>query len=462
MSVSVEKLEKSTMSVSVEKLEKSMAKLTITVSAEDFTKALDKAYTRQKNRIQVPGFRKGHASRQIIEKMYGAGVFFEDAANFAINDSYPDAARECGEKICSRPTIDITQIEEGKDFIYTAEVALEPPVELGQYKGVEIEKVDVKEVTEEDIDAELKRQQNANAKITDVTDRPVQNGDMIKLDFDGSIDGTPFDGGKAENYDLTVGSGSFIPGFEEQLVGMNAGEEKDVTVTFPEDYHAKDLAGKEAVFHCRVNSIREKKLPELNDEFADEVSEFDTLDEYKADIKKNIEVKREEDAKTRRENEAVDAVIKNATIEIPEAMMRTQEEELADQMAQNLRYQGMNLQDFLKYTNMSEEQFITSMQPQADRTIRTRLTLEAVVKAENIEVSDEEFDEELQKIADQYKAPLDEIKKYYESDEAKKSLTEDIAVQKAVTFVAENAVEVEKPAEKAKDETASDEAKPEA
>lgn len=450
------------MSVSVEKLEKSMAKLTITVSAEDFTKALDKAYTRQKNRIQVPGFRKGHASRQIIEKMYGAGVFFEDAANFAINDSYPDAAKECGEKICSRPTIDITQIEEGKDFIYTAEVALEPPVELGQYKGVEIEKVDVKEVTEEDIDAELKRQQNANAKITDVTDRPVQNGDMIKLDFDGSIDGTPFDGGKAENYDLTVGSGSFIPGFEEQLVGMNAGEEKDVTVTFPEDYHAKDLAGKEAVFHCRVNSIREKKLPELNDEFADEVSEFDTLDEYKADIKKNIEVKREEDAKTRRENEAVDAVIKNATIEIPEAMMRTQEEELADQMAQNLRYQGMNLQDFLKYTNMSEEQFITSMQPQADRTIRTRLTLEAVVKAENIEVSDEEFDEELQKIADQYKAPLDEIKKYYESDEAKKSLTEDIAVQKAVTFVAENAVEVEKPAEKAKDETASDEAKPEA
>ena len=450
------------MSVSVEKLEKSMAKLTITVSAEDFTKALDKAYNRQKNRIQVPGFRKGHASRQIIEKMYGAGVFFEDAANFAINDSYPDAAKECGEKICSRPTIDITQIEEGKDFIYTAEVALEPPVELGQYKGVEIEKVDVKEVTEEDIDAELKRQQNANAKITDVTDRPVQNGDMIKLDFDGSIDGTPFDGGKAENYDLTVGSGSFIPGFEEQLVGMNAGEEKDVTVTFPEDYHAKDLAGKEAVFHCRVNSIREKKLPELNDEFADEVSEFDTLDEYKADIKKNIEVKREEDAKTRRENEAVDAVIKNATIEIPEAMMRTQEEELADQMAQNLRYQGMNLQDFLKYTNMSEEQFITSMQPQADRTIRTRLTLEAVVKAENIEVSDEEFDEELQKIADQYKAPLDEIKKYYESDEAKKSLTEDIAVQKAVTFVAENAVEVEKPAEKAKDETASDEAKPEA
>ena len=450
------------MSVSVEKLEKSMAKLTITVSAEDFTKALDRAYNRQKNRIQVPGFRKGHASRQLIEKMYGAGVFFEDAANFAINDSYPDAAKESGEKICSRPTIDITQIEEGKDFIYTAEVALEPPVELGQYKGVEIEKVDVKEVTEEDIDAELKRQQNANAKITDVTDRPVQNGDMIKLDFEGSIDGTPFDGGKAENYDLTVGSGSFIPGFEEQLVGMNAGEEKDVTVTFPEDYHAKDLAGKEAVFHCRVNSIREKKLPELNDEFADEVSEFDTLDEYKADIKKNIEVRREEDAKTRRENEAVDAVIKNATIEIPEAMMRTQEEELADQMAQNLRYQGMNLQDYLKYTNMSEEQFITSMQPQADRTIRTRLTLQAVAKAENIEVSDEEFDEEIQKIADQYKAPVDEIKKYYSTDEAKKSLTEDIAVQKAVTFIAENAVEVEKPAEEAKDETASDEAKPEA
>lgn len=445
------------MSVSVEKLEKSMAKLTITVSAEDFTKALDKAYARQKNRIQVPGFRKGHASRQIIEKMYGAGVFFEDAANFAINDSYPDAAKESGEKIVSRPTVDIVQIEEGKDFIYTAEVALQPPVALGQYKGVEIQKVDLKEVTEDEIDAELKRQQNANAKITDVTDRPVQNGDMVKLDFEGTIDGVAFEGGKGENYDLTIGSGSFIPGFEEQLVGMNEGEEKDVTVTFPEDYHAKDLAGKEAVFHCRINSIREKKLPELNDEFADEVSEFDTLEEYKADIKKNLEVKREEEAKTRREDEAVDAAIKNATIEIPEPMLRTQEEELADRMAQNLRYQGMDLQTYLKYTNMSEEQFITSMKPQAERTIRTRLTLEAVVKAENIEVSDEEYEAELQKIADQYKMPVENIKNYYNTDEAKQALTEDIAVQKAVTFLAENAVEVEKPAEEAKDETASEE-----
>ncbi|MCH4032533.1 MAG: trigger factor [Lachnospiraceae bacterium] len=450
------------MSVSVEKLEKSMAKLTITVSAEDFIKALDKAYAKQKNRISVPGFRKGHATRQIIQRMYGAGVFFEDAANEAINESYAAAAKESGEKIVSNPTIDITQIEEGKDFIYTAEVALEPPVELGQYKGVEIAKVDVKEVTEEDIDKELKRQQDANAKIIDVTDRPVANGDMIKLDFDGSIDGVPFEGGKAENYDLTVGSGSFIPGFEDQLVGMNAGEEKDVKVTFPEDYNAKELAGKEAVFHCKVNSIRTRQLPELNDEFADEVSEFDTLDEYKADIKKNLEVKREEDAKTTRENEAVDAAIKNATIEIPAPMLTTQEENLAEEMAQNLRYQGMNLEDYLKYTGMTRDQFLESMKPQAERRIRTRLTLEAVAKAENIEVSDEEFDDEIKKMADQYKTPVENIKNYFSSDEAKNDLKADIAVQKAVTLLAENAVEVEKKEEEKKDEAEAEAPKTEA
>ena len=437
------------MSVSVEKLENSMARLTIEVSAEDFDKAVNQVYLRQKGSIAIPGFRKGKAPRKIIEKMYGAGVFFEDAANSCINSSYPDAVEECGEEVVSNPTIAVTQIEAGKPFIYTAEVALKPPVSLGKYKGVAVTKQDAPEATQEEIEAELKRQQDANAKIVDVTDRAVQSGDMIKLDYAGTVDGVAFDGGTAEDADLTIGSGSFIPGFEDQLIGTGIGDEKDVTVTFPENYHAKDLAGKEAVFHCKVNGIKEKQLPELNDEFADDVSEFSTLDEYKENIAKNITDRKTQEMRTAKENEAVNAVIEDSKIDIPAAMLTTQQEQLANEFAQNLQMQGMQLDMYLQYTGMTREQLVEQMKPQAERRILTRLVLEQIAKEENIEVTDEDFEDQLQKMADQYRAPIDNIRRVFDDEKAKADLKKDIAVQKAVTLVTDSAVESkEKPAPK--------------
>ncbi len=361
------------MNVTVEKLDKGMAKLTITVTADVVAAAEDKVYKRQKSQISIPGFRKGKAPKKIIEKMYGEGVFLSDAINDVINETYPDAVKECGEEIVSNPKIDLSQAEPGKDLIYTAEVALKPEVKLGKYKGVEIEKLEAPKVSEEDIEKELKRQQDANAKIVDVTDRPVQNGDMIKLDFAGTVDGEAFEGGKAENYDLTIGSGSFIPGFEDQLVGMNIGEEKDVNVTFPEDYGQKDLAGKAAVFACKVNAIKEKKLPELNDEFADEVSEFSTLDEYKKDIEKNLLVRAEEQYKQTKENAAVAAAVADADIEIPDAMLETQAESLVNEFAQNLQMQGMNIDMYLQYTGLQKDQLVEQFKPQAKTRIQNSL-----------------------------------------------------------------------------------------
>lgn len=444
------------MSVTVEKLEKSMAKLTIEVAPEDFDKAVEKVYRRERNRIAVPGFRKGKAPRKLIEKMYGAGVFYQDAANDAINDSYPKAADECGEDIVSNPEIDITQIEEGKPFIYTATVALKPPVSLGKYKGVEIEKVDDAKATEEDIEKELRRQQDANAKIVDVTDRPVKDGDMIKLDFAGTVDGAAFDGGTARDYDLTIGSGSFIPGFEDQLIGVGIGESKDVKVTFPENYQEKSLAGKDAVFACTVNSIKEKQLPELNDEFADEVSEFSTLDEYRKNIEKNINERRAEEAKQTKQNEAVAAAVADAQLEIPDAMLKTQQESLANEMAQNMQMQGLSFQQYLQYTGMTQDQFIDQMKPQAEQRIKNSLVLEAIVKAENIGVSDEEFDAELQKMADQYHMTVDKVKDIFRDDKSRDDLKKDIALRKAAEFVADNAKET---AKKAKKSTAKKSAK---
>ncbi len=362
------------MNVTVEKLDKGMAKLTITVTADVVAAAEDKVYKRQKSQISIPGFRKGKAPKKIIEKMYGEGVFLSDAINDVINETYPDAVKECGEEIVSNPKIDLSQAEPGKDLIYTAEVALKPEVKLGKYKGVEIEKLEAPKVSEEDIEKELKRQQDANAKIVDVTDRPVQNGDMIKLDFAGTVDGEAFEGGKAENYDLTIGSGSFIPGFEDQLVGMNIGEEKDVNVTFPEDYGQKDLAGKAAVFACKVNAIKEKKLPELNDEFADEVSEFSTLDEYKKDIEKNLLVRAEEQYKQTKENAAVAAAVADADIEIPDAMLETQAESLVNEFAQNLQMQGMNIDMYLQYTGLQKDQLVEQFKPQG-RWLRSTICL---------------------------------------------------------------------------------------
>ena len=430
------------MNVTVEKLDKGMAKLTITVTADVVAAAEDKVYKRQKSQISIPGFRKGKAPKKIIEKMYGEGVFLSDAINDVINETYPDAVKECGEEIVSNPKIDLSQAEPGKDLIYTAEVALKPEVKLGKYKGVEIEKLEAPKVSEEDIEKELKRQQDANAKIVDVTDRPVQNGDMIKLDFAGTVDGEAFEGGKAENYDLTIGSGSFIPGFEDQLVGMNIGEEKDVNVTFPEDYGQKDLAGKAAVFACKVNAIKEKKLPELNDEFADEVSEFSTLDEYKKDIEKNLLVRAEEQYKQTKENAAVAAAVADADIEIPDAMLETQAESLVNEFAQNLQMQGMNIDMYLQYTGLQKDQLVEQFKPQAKTRIQNSLVLEAVAKAENIEASDEDLAAEYEKMAAQYNMPVDNIKKVFgESEQYKDDMKKDIALRKAAELIAANAKE---------------------
>ena len=434
------------MSVSVEKLEKSMVRLTIEVSAEDFDKAINKVYNRQKGRMNVPGFRKGKTPRKVLEKMYGASIFYEDAANDVINSSYPDAAKESGEEIVSNPEINVTQIEAGKPFIYTAEVAVKPPVSLGKYKGVEVDK-QVIEVFDEEIDEEIRKEQEKNATRNEVTDRPVKDGDEIILDFEGFCDGEAFEGGKGTDYPLTVGSGSFIPRFEEQLVGAVIGEEMDVNVTFPENYQAEELKGKPAVFKCTVKKITEKILPELDDEFADEVSEFSTLAEYREDVRKNITERKEKAALSVKENQAVEKVIADAHVEIPEPMLRTQQEQIAGELEQQVVSQGMKFEDYLKYAQTTREQLVDRMKEDAERRIMYRLVMEQVAKEENITATDEDFAAEIQRMADAYHMDADTIRKYFVAD--KERMMEDLAVQKAITFVTENAVEVEK-----KEETA--------
>ena len=431
------------MSVSVEKLENSMVKLTIEVSAEDFDKAINKVYNRQKGRMNVPGFRKGKTPRKVLEKMYGAAIFYEDAANDCINSSYPDAAKESGEDIVSNPEINVTQIEAGKPFIYTAEVAVKPPVSLGKYKGVEVEKQEVT-VFDEEVDAEIRKEQEKNASKNEITDRPVKDGDDIVLDFEGFCDGVAFEGGKGTDYPLTIGSGSCIPGFEEQLVGANIGEEMEVNVTFPENYQSDDLAGKDAMFKCTVKKITEKILPELDDEFADEVSEFSTLAEYKEDVRKNILERKQRSAQTVKENQAVEKVIADAHVEIPAAMLRTQQEQMTSEFEQQVMSQGMNFDDYLKYAQTTREQMVENMKDEAERRIKYRLVMEQVAKEENIVATEEDFEAELQKMADAYRMDVETIKKYFV--ERKEGMMEDIAVQKAITFVSDNAVEVEKKA----------------
>ena len=427
------------MSLQVEKLEKNMAKLTIEASAEDFEKAIQKVYLKARGKINIPGFRKGKAPRKLIEKMYGTGVFYEDAANDLIPTAYAEALKDCDLEIVSRPEINVTQIEAGKPFIFTAEVAVKPEVTLGEYKGVEVEKSDV-EVTEEDINKEVDKERENNSRTIDVDDRAVESGDIIKLDFDGSVDGVPFAGGKAENYTLTIGSGSFIPGFEDQLIGTKIGEEKDVTVTFPEDYHEKSLAGKEAVFKCKVNAITVKELPDADDEFASEVSEFETLAEYKEDIKKKLTEKKEKEARAKKEAQAVEKAVENATMEIPDAMIDTQVQSMMEDFARRMQSQGLSLEQYFQFTGMDVKKMHDQMKPEALKRIQNSLVLEAVAKAENIEISDEKVDEEIAKMAEAYKMEVEKLKGII-GDSERDQMKKDLAVQAAADLIADAAKE---------------------
>lgn len=427
------------MSLQVEKLEKNMAKLTIEVPASELEKALQSAYMKQKNKISLPGFRKGKVPRQMIEKMYGAEIFYDDAANALIPKAYADAYDECELDIVSRPEIDVVQIEKGKDFIFTATVATKPEVTLGEYKGLEVDKVSTR-VTQKEVDAKIQEEAEKNARTITVEDRAVQDGDEVVLDFEGFVDGVAFEGGKGENYPLTIGSGSFIPGFEEQLVGAETEKEVEVKVTFPEDYHAEDLKGKEAVFKCTVHEIKAKELPEIDDEFAAEVSEFDTLEEYKADVKTKIKEQKAAEGKAKQEDQVVEQAVKNATYELPEAMVETQAEQMANDFAQRMQSQGLTMEQYFQFTGTTAEQMMEDLKPQAVKRIETRLVLEAIAKAENIEISDEKLDEEIGKMAEAYKMEADTLKEFMGENE-KKQMKEDMAVQEAITFLVENAVE---------------------
>ncbi|MBM6852903.1 trigger factor [Mediterraneibacter glycyrrhizinilyticus] len=428
------------MSLQVEKLEHNMAKLTIEVSAEDVEKALQAAYLKERSKISLPGFRKGKVPRQMIEKMYGPEVFYDEAANHMISEAYGKAYDECELEITSQPKIEVTQLEKGKPFIFTAEVAVKPEVKLGEYKGLKVDKVSTR-VTQKEIDEEIDRERERNARTIDVTDRAVQDKDQIVLDFEGFVDGEAFEGGKGENYPLTIGSGSFIPGFEEQLIGAEIEKEMEVNVKFPEDYQAKELAGKDAVFKCTVHSIKTKELPELDDEFVSDVSEeSETVDQYKAEVKGKIKERKEREGKEKKENQAVEQAVENAEIDLPEPMVDLQARQMADDFARRIMQQGMSIEQYFQFTGLSEEKMMEELKPQAEKRIRTRLVLEAIVAAENIEVSDERLEEELKKMADSYQMEVDKLKEFMGENE-KKQMKEDIAVQDAVTLITEAAVE---------------------
>ncbi len=429
------------MSLQVEKLEKNMAKLTIEVSAETFSKAVEAAYQKNKKKISIPGFRKGKVPKKMIEQMYGKDIFYEDAANAVIPDAYEAALEECTENIVSAPKIDVVQIEEGKPFIFTAEVALKPEVTLGLYKGIEVEKADLT-VTEEEVNADLEKQRENSARTVTVEDRPVQDGDIAVIDYEGFVDGVAFEGGKGENHSLTIGSHSFIDTFEEQLIGKSVGEACEVQVTFPEEYHAEELAGKPAVFKVTVKEIKEKQLPELNDEFAGEVSEFETLEEYKQDIRKTLLEQKETEAKQEKEDAVVKAIIENAQMEIPDAMVETQQRQMVDDFAQRMQMQGITMEQYFQFTGASREKLMEQTKPQAMQRIQSRLVLEAVVAAENIVAAEEDFDEEVKKMAEMYKMEADRVREML-GENGKKQVMEDIAVRKAAEFVVGQAVEKE-------------------
>lgn len=427
------------MSLQVEKLEKNMAKFTIEVSPEEFDVAVEKAYQKNKNKMNVQGFRKGKAPRKMIEKMYGKEIFFEEAANIIIPEAYTKALEECEEDVVSQPSIDVTQIEAGKPFIFTAEVALKPEVELGKYKGVEIDKLDT-EVTDADLEAEINKVREQNARTITVEDRPVQDKDMTVIDFEGFVDGETFEGGKAEDYSLTIGSHSFIDTFEEQLIGKNIGEEVEVNVTFPEEYHAKELAGKPAMFKVTVKEIKVKELPELDDDFAQDVSDCETLEEYKDTLREEIQSRKEDAAKNAKEDAVIEAIIEDAKMDIPDPMVDTQVRQMAEDFARRISQQGISLEQYFQFTGMNPEGFLEQMKPQAMKRIQSRLVLEAVVAAEGIKATEEEIEKEMSDMAEAYQMELDKVKELM-GDAEREQLALDLAVQKAVTLVVDNAVE---------------------
>ena len=448
------------MGLKIEKLEGSMAKLIIDVAAEEFESACEKAYQKNKKKISVPGFRAGKVPRKVIEKMYGKEVFFEDAANIIIPDAYEKAYDEAIKEIeiASAPKIEVVDMEAGKPFVFSAEVALKPEIKLGKYKGVEVEKTAV-EVTEEEVNAAIETERQNAARIVSV-DRAVKNGDTVTIDFEGFVDGVAFEGGKGENYNLEIGSHSFIDNFEDQIIGKNRDDEFDVNVTFPKEYQAAELAGKPAVFKVKIHEIKEKQLAELDDDFASDVSSYDTFAEYKDSVRKNLEDKKADDAKKAKEDAAVNAIIEDSEIEIPEMMLATTQREMLDEFAQRLQYQGMNIEQYFKYTGMNAETMMAQIKPQAEQKIKTQLVLEAIVKAEKIEVSDAEYEEELKKIADSYKMEVDKVKETFAGDR-EDMFKKDIAMQKAVDFVRDNAKEKAAKAKTAKKAKEADEAKEE-
>ena len=428
------------MSVQVENLEKSLAKLTIEVDADTVEKSLDKVYQKQKKNITIQGFRKGKAPRNIIEKMYGAGVFYEDAVNDMIPAAYEDAAKESELEIVSQPKLEVVQIEKGKPFIFTAEVAVKPEVTLGDYMGIEVEKSDV-EVTDEEVMAEIDKERESNSRTITVDDRAVEDKDIVTIDFEGFVDGEAFEGGKAEDYSLTIGSNSFIDNFEEQLIGAKIGEEVTVNVTFPENYQAEELAGKPAEFKVTVKEIKVKELPELDDEFAKDVSEFDTLDEYKADIKKNLTESKEKEALAAKEDKVVEKIIENATMEIADLMVETQTRNIAEDFARRIQQQGLSIEQYFQFTGLNAETFLEQMKPQALKRIQSRLVLEKIAEVENIEVSDERVEEELKNMAETYQMEVDKVKELMGEEELKQ-LRKDLAVMEAATKVRDAAKEV--------------------
>lgn len=428
------------MSIQVEKLDNNMAKLTIEVSADDFEKACNDAYNKNKSKISIPGFRKGKVPRQIIEKTYGPGVFYEDAADICIRNTYGeelDANKEI--EVVSRPEIEVTQCEKGKSFIYVASVALKPEVKLGKYKGVKIEKVST-EVTDADVDAEIEKERRANSRTIVVEDRPVKDGDITVINFEGFVDGVAFEGGKGENYPLTIGSGQFIPGFEEQLIGAKIGEDVEVNVTFPEDYQAEDLAGKAAVFKCKVNEIKETELPEADDEFASEVSDFDTIAEWKEDLMKSLTEKKVASAKEEKENKALEAAVENAEMVIPDAMAEFECEQMINDYAMRLSQQGLSIDQYLMFTGMDMDGLKAQMKPQAIKTIKSRLVLEAIVNEEKLEANDDEIDAEIVKMAEMYGMEADKLKESI-GDREKELMSKDVCLRKAVELVAAEAKE---------------------